>query len=450
MKLKDVLHISTKNICIYRKRNLLIMAVMGIIFGLVLTINLWFQGMVNCYMELANRTTSSKVIIEATNSMAGMVIDEEQPQATRQEMIADIEACGGKVLGEAEKFGVFGSIVLPEDIVKNAIEIDLAKAPTDAAPVLISTFLGEQLLGESFPAEYNNAIKKQKDYEEFRDSLVGKTFTDTWGAKYYVVGLSSGNFHVENLSFKQLEKKNNNLLNPLLGIIMTPSGMPIIVDNGKRESWNAGEKIDQIFDEEYADLFREAETIIAVFPDNESAYKYLRQGKGKFMNVDSADRTYMVSIVAGVSPEAMYIIDILRTIIRIISIVLGVIAAVVVIFTSIRLVDQDKQNIALYYSLGATTGQVRMVYLCYFLELMIGAAVLAFGLASAVVLMFSFLNQELLGIQAELGFSLAAVEPVVWYGVNLDVIVIIVGMLVMAGVYVLVNNKRLSRQMKDM
>ena len=48
MKLKDVLHISTKNIRIYLKRNLLIMAVMGINYGLVLTINLWFQGVVNC------------------------------------------------------------------------------------------------------------------------------------------------------------------------------------------------------------------------------------------------------------------------------------------------------------------------------------------------------------------------------------------------------------------
>lgn len=446
MKLKDVLHISTKNIRIYLKRNLLIMAVMGIIFGLVLTINLWFQGMVNCYMELASRSTDGKVIIEATNSTAGIVIDEEQPQATRQEMIADIEAYGGKILGEAEKFGAFGGIVLPEDIVKNAIEVDLAKVPTDAAPILVSTFLGEQLLGKSFPTESTSAIKKQKDYEEFRDSLIGKTFTDTRGAKYYVVGLSSGNFHVGNLSFKQLERTDNNLLNPMLELITTPNGQPIIVDNGKSKQWLRAEDI-------VSDVtmpIDDNDTVVAFFDSSVEAYEYFRQSKGKFMNVDFPNRTYSVNTVLGVSPETQYIINMIRMVINIISIVLGIIAAVVVIFTSIRLVDQDKQNIALYYSLGATTEQARMVYLCYFLELMIGAAVLAFGLASAVVLAFSFLNQEFLGIQAELGFSLAAVEPVVWYGVNWDVIVIIVGMLMVAGACVLVNNKRLSRQMKDM
>lgn len=441
MRLKDVLHISTKNIRIYLKRNLLIMAVMEIIFGLVLTINLWFQGMVNCYMELANRPTDGKVIIEATNSIAGMVIDEEQPQTTRQEMIADIEAYGGKVLGEAEKFGAFGSIVLPEDIVKNAIEVDLSKAPIDAAPVLVSTFLGEQLLGKNFPAESTSAIKKQKDYEELRDSLIGKTFTDTQGSKYYVVGLSSGNFHVGNLSFKQLERTNNNLLNPILELITTPNGQPIIIDNGKSKQWQRNEEI-------ISDIVMpmdDSDTVIAIFDSSAEAYEYFRQGKGKFMNVDFSNRTYLVNIVAGVSPETQYIINMMRMAINIISVVLGIIATVVVVFTSIRLVDQDKQNIALYYSLGATTGQVRMVYLCYFLELMIGAAVLAFGLASAVVLAFSFLSQELLGIQAALGFNLSAISEEIWYATNINTLIIIAVMLAMAIICIAVNNKKLAK-----
>ncbi len=441
MRAKDVLRISLKNIKIYFKRNLIIMAVMSIIFGLILTINLWFQGMVNCYMELANRSTDGKVIIEATNSMAGMVIDEEQPQTTRQEMVADIGAYGGKVLGEAEKFGAFGSIVLPEDIVKNAIEIDLAKVPTDAAPVLVSTFLGEQLLGKSFPAESTSVIEKQKDYEEFRDSLIGTTFTDTQGAKYYVVGLSSGNFHVGNLSFKQLERTNNNLLDPILELITTPNGQPIIIDNGKSKQWQRDEEIISGIVMPIDD----SDMVVAVFDSSTEAYEYFRQGKGKFMNVDFPNRTYLVNTVAGVSPETQYILNMIRMAINIISVVLGIIAAVVVIFTSIRLVDQDKQNIALYYSLGATIGQVRTVYLCYFLELMAGAAVLAFGLASVAVLAFSFLNQEILGAQSALGFNLVITSGEIWYSVDGGTFIIIMAMLIMAFVCIAVNNKRLAR-----
>lgn len=162
MRTKDALKISTKNVKVYFKRSLMLMATMGITFGLALTINLWFRGMEKSYKELATSVTDGRVVIEATNSMAGMVVDEERTQITRQEMASDIEAHGGKILGDAQKFGAFGSMVLPVDIVKNAIEIELSKAPTDAAPVLVSTFLGEQLLGKNFQRNMLVRLKNKK------------------------------------------------------------------------------------------------------------------------------------------------------------------------------------------------------------------------------------------------------------------------------------------------
>ncbi len=443
MRIKDVLRISLKNIRIYFKRNLIIMAVMGVIFGIVLAINLWFQGMENSYTELANQSTEGRVIIEATNSMEGMILDDALPKTTRQEMSEDIEAHGGKVLGDAEKFGLFGSVVLSKELVENRIMVDMEEVPVDAAPVLVSTFLGEQLLGKSFPAEYTNAVRKQKDYKEYQDKLIGKTFTDAYGAKYYVVGLNSGNFHVDNLSFNQLEQGSNNILNPVLAFVATPNGSPIVIDNGKSESWQKGEKISL---EDIVGIKTESESLIAVFDDSKSAYEYFQHGKGRFMNVDLPSRTYSVNIVAGMSPETMYIIENMNFVINIVSVALGLIAAIVVVFTSIRLVDQDRQNVALYYSLGATTRQVRTIYLFYFLELMIGAAILAFCSASVIVLAFSFLNQEILGIQSALGFNLVATPGEIWYAVNAGTFVIIVAMLTVSFICIAINNKRLAKE----
>lgn len=443
MRTKDVLRISLKNIRIYFKRNLIIMAVMGVIFGIVFAINLWFQGMENSYTELANQSTEGRVIIEATNSMEGMIIDDALPKTTRQEMAEDIEAHGGKVLGDAEKFGLFGSVVLSKELVENRIMVDMEEVPVDAAPVLVSTFLGEQLLGKNFSAEYTNAVRKQKDYKEYQDKLIGKTFTDTYGAKYYVVGLNSGNFHVDNLSFNQLEQGSNNILNPVLAFVATPNGSPIVIDNGKSESWQKGEKISL---EDIVGIKTESESLIAVFDDSKSAYEYFQHGKGRFMNVDLPNRTYSVIIVAGMSPETMYIMENMNFVINIVSVALGLIAAIVVVFTSIRLVDQDRQNVALYYSLGATTRQVRTIYLFYFLELMIGAAILAFCSASVIVLAFSFLNQEILGIQSALGFNLVATPGEIWYAVNAGTFVIIVAMLTVSFICIAINNKRLAKE----
>lgn len=439
MKVREVLHISTKNLRVYRKRNLILMAVMGVIFGLILTLNLWFQGLKNAYFDLAGRATDGKVIILATNSLEGMVADEARPVVTAAEMKADIEVHGGKVLGDAERFGAFGGVILPAELVSGAIAANLSQVPDDAAPVLVTTIIGEVLLERSFPEHYNSATKKQQDYEAFRQDLIGQTFTDAYGgAKYYVVGLSSGNFHVSDLSFQQLERKNSNLLNSLLlDYLATPDGAAIVIDNGRQSSWEAGESIlDGMVTSRY-------DQIVAVFDNVERAYGYFRHGNGHFMNVDFQDRTYTVDVLAGVSPEVQYVLEVVQIILNIISVVLGVVAAVVVIFTSIRLVDQDQRNIALYYSLGATAKQVRAIYLCYFLELMIGAAVFAFVLASGIVLAFSGLNQELLSIQAELGFNLGAAPTVIWYGVNWETLIIILAMLLLAPICVWLNRRRL-------
>jgi len=444
MKVKDVLRISTKNIKIHLKRNILIVAVMGIIFGLIFTINLWIQGVENSYVEFANRATGGKVIITATNSMEGMIIDDTISQATKEEMMDDIERHYGKVLGDAEQVGMFGSIVLPDSLVENAIEGDISKAPKDAVPVLVSTFLGEQLLEKSFPTEYTDATKKQRDYEEYRASLIGKTFTDLYGAKYYVVGLTTGSFHIGNMSFKQLARGDSNLLNPILEFISMPDGMPIAVDNGKSETWYTGEtlSLDEI-------MPSKSDKLVAVFDNNASAYDYFQHSKGKFMNVDFPNRTYFVDIVAGMSPEVQYIINGIKLVVNVGSVILGLVAVIVVIFTSIRLIDQDKQNIALYYSLGATTKQICIIYLCYFLWLMIGAIVFAFSLASIATLSFSFINQEMLGIQASLGFNLDIVPRVIWYGANSSVAITIGIMLLLALVCVLVNKGRISKTFSE-
>lgn len=182
-----------------------------------------------------------------------------------------------------------------------------------------------------------------------------------------------------------------------------------------------------------------------MFDDDESAYRYLREGRGRFMNVEFPGQDYAVEVVAGMSPEMRYVFGMMKMVAGVASVVLGVVAMIVVIFTSIRLVDQEKQNIRLYYNLGATRGQVRAIYLCYFLELMMIAAVLAFGVASAIVIGWSLVNQEILGVQAVLAFSLREVPEVMWYGVNAGMVVILGAMLLMAPVCVVVNRKRLRR-----
>ncbi len=434
MKFSDIIHLGTSNLRFHFRRNLLIMVIMGIIFGLILTANLWLQGVKNSYFTYANYATDGKVIIEATTNLSNIFGGTAPQPITRDAMISDIEAHGGTVLGDASKIGLYGGTVLPAELVDNAIIASLKQTPPDAIPILVPTHIGETFLSRTFPAESRNATRKLADYEEYRDSLIGHTFTDAYSTQYYVVGLAPGDFHTSNLSFQALEKGNQSVFNIILEQISTPRSQLIVIDHQ-----NINNQLNQPTD---------GATIIATFENSAKAYDYFLHSHGKFLNIELPNRTYLVNTIAGASPETQYLFDNLQHILSIISAALGLIGIIIIIFTSIRLIDQNTPTITLYYRLGANTQQVHAIYLCYLFELMLGAAILAFSLASIIVFLFSVFHQELLSVQALVGFNLDAAPYVVWYGINLHTFIIIAIMLLISGICVLVNHSKLSTRVQ--
>lgn len=221
MKFQDILHISARTIRAYLKRNIITMMVMGIIFGLIFAMNLWFQGVENNYRRYASEKTNGRVVILARNVTNEVSVNptDTKPTLGRSEMIKDIETCGGTILDDVTFYGAYGGVVLPQYIVEEAIEVDINTAPADAMPILVTTSLGEYLLERRYTDQQHQAttaVAKQKDYEEYRKAIIGKTFTDTYGAKYFVVGTAVDSFGVSGFSFRQLEKGNDNVLNYIL------------------------------------------------------------------------------------------------------------------------------------------------------------------------------------------------------------------------------------------
>lgn len=208
MFFRDLLLIGLKNTKANLKRSLMLIMTLGIIFSLIFTMNLFLQGIADSYANLSGSSANEKVIIRATNNTENEIRADNKPkdQISLSEMIKDIEKYGGRVIDGARTVGAFNASVISKNMVEKSIEVNIDNAPEDAMPVLISTFLGEQLLHSHFSAS-ETPDKNMSTYREYRDSLIGKTFVDAYGAKYYVVGLAPGNFHISNLSFWQLKKK---------------------------------------------------------------------------------------------------------------------------------------------------------------------------------------------------------------------------------------------------
>lgn len=432
MYFTDVLKLSFRKFIRQFRRSYKLVVAMSILFCLIFTINLFFTGLRNSYIKFSQSKVGDQVIISATspNSYTDLKKLEE---VAKNEMVQDIEKFGGKILKNIRTVTRNNIPVLPKSSVQNLIEVNPSNAPKDAIPILTTTSFGELLLGQ-----YDNKINKLtaveylSKYQDYREKVLGKTFETDNGAKFFVVGLLPGSYHLTNYSFYVLERNvDTTLLNELLDDIPLQGFEPIAVDNGNQDFWQTGQNV-------------EYEMVYAVFNNQKDVYRYLEQGKAMFRTIIPDDRSYDANVILGLSPEITYIFNFFQIIIRIVSLILFIVAMIVILSTNTRLIAQDEEEIALYRSLGATKSQLKIFYGIYFFILIISALIFAYFVASFILILFHLIRGQLINIQAALAFSLKDVPQVFWYGVSSDILVIIIATLLLAPLSTLLNSRKFS------
>ena len=435
MYFTDVLKLSFRKFIRQFRRSYKLVVAMSILFCLIFTINLFFTGLRNSHIKFSQAKVGDQVIISANNLSPYISLKETKKtkEISSAEMIQDIEKFGGKILKNTRSVTIYNIPVLSKSSVQNLIEVDPSNAPKDAIPILTTTSFGELLLGQD-----NNKINKLtaveylSKYQDYREKILGKTFENKDGAKFFVVGLLPGSYHLSNYSFYTLEKNvDTTLLNELLDDIPLQDFNPIAVDNGNQDSWQTGQNV-------------KYEIVYAIFDNQKDTYRYLEQGKARFQRVIPDDRSYDAKVILGLSPEITYTFNFFQIIIRIISFILFIVATVVILSTNTRLIAQDEEEIALYRSLGATKSQLKIFYGIYFFILIVSALIFAYFIASFILILFHLIRGQLINIQAALAFSLKDVPQVFWYGISSDILVIIVATLLLAPLSTLLNSRKFS------
>lgn len=435
MYFTDVLKLSFRKFIRQFRRSYKLVVAMSILFCLIFTINLFFTGLRDSYIKFSQSKVGGQVIISANNLSPYISLKEtkETKEISSAEMIQDIEKFGGKILKNTRSVTRNNIPVLSKSSVQNLIEVDPSKAPKDVIPILTTTSFGESLLGqENNKINKLTAVEYLSKYQDYREKILGKTFENKDGAKFFVVGLLPGSYHLSDYSFYTLEKNvDTTLLNELLDDIPLQDFNPIAVDNGDQDSWQTGQNV-------------EYEMVYAIFDNQKDAYRYLEQGKARFQRVIPDDRSYDAKVILGLSPEITYTFNFFQIIIRIISFILVIVATVVILSTNTRLIAQDEEEIALYRSLGATKSQLKIFYGIYFFILIVSALIFAYFIASLVLIFFHLFRGQLINIQAALAFSLKDVPQVFWYGISSDFLVIIVATLLLAPLSTLLNSRKFS------
>lgn len=433
MHIKDILKLSFKNLKIHFWRNLALMVIISVIFVLIFTMNLWLQGLENTYQRFARKTTNGEVVILAHNDLGGYFSNEQSKIATEEEIILDIKQYNGVIIGDNQTYN--GHTVLAANLINEATKGNLSNTPEGYIPVITAPLLGLNLLklDSQYTTKAGSVQEKSELYRNYRDKILNKTFIDEDGARYYVVGLTSSGFGFTNLSINNIDRKNHSLLNPILEMIPLPNENSLVLT--AKDNLN-----DDILDENVQQP--SIKMIVAMFVNDKDACRYFESGHGYFGNTTLQKRhSYSVSVIAGMPPEAQFVFQILKMIALAIGATLVIIALIVIIFTSIRLVDQDRKNIVLYYNLGATRSQVKKIYFCYFLWLVVGALILALSIAVVITLGYSALNSETLSVLFMTAFSLTEQPQIILCDFNMIIYCFAI-ILLFSPVFCIIFNKR--------
>lgn len=425
MKTFDLLKIAIGKIETHRKKSIYLLLSVSIIFILSFCINYLFLGYKQKYIQYAELATDGEVIILAEYCL-------EDCGNNLEYVKNDIAKYNGSFINTSLPAGY---ISLSQELIKKiANDKSNISIHEDETPMLASTAWAEYKFGISVPVKFRNIEERITSYTNYRNSIIGKHFIDDDGKKYVIVGLSPAGYHLSNLSFKELSSSSAGLLDPILEAVQLSSGVTLVansdVQNGS-DSNNASNEIG-------------VEIAIFTFSNKTDALAHLKGGEGKFSNVVGlSNKKYAVSTIAGPNPETLYALDCLEAIVDAICTVLPIMGAIIVILTSLRIIEQEMPTIELYCSVGASKKQIRLIYLVYFTTIALCSLFLSLIAAFIIAITYSVSNQEILEALFITAFSLKETGFVLIAGINHMTVVIAIILLSSAPLCVAINRKRL-------
>ncbi len=161
------------------------------------------------------------------------------------------------------------------------------------------------------------------------------------------------------------------------------------------------------------------ERVISVFSSSDDAHNYYRNED--CLATERKCEDYLVSGAFSNQIDIEESFWLVRKMLGLVEPVLVIIAIIIVVFTFIRLVDQDARLVALYRSLGATKLDVFTIYLWYLMELCLLSILLASVIGLVMACIISLLNMPALKVELEAFYGLKPQIPLVLVGINAQI-----------------------------
>ena len=361
LRLSDALRLSWANIAEYKGRSVVVVATVAILFGLVMGVNFLLRGLEVTLFDASVAKTGGKVYVETSFRKSRYGSNEER-------LNERLEKYHGEKVGTLKKYALDGETV-------GVIEVEL---------------------GKEFPTE-----------EEY----VG------WGTEKQEMNAA----HLSVGGGTTLELKRASVLNLVLGGVYGNAieEGDLVVDDGsgeieeyiktrieeiqRKKVANADEMLamdvaeeaeggQEFTEEDIAYFYEEAENwepevseeSIAVFENYWDLKDYvLTRDTPEAKNLEP--QAFGVGNLFSNTVDIINEVEMMRTVLKFFEVVLLVVAVIVATLTFAHLIDNDAATVALYRSMGASTGNIYLIYFLYLVELYLLAVLSCIMIAFIIV-----------------------------------------------------------------
>ena len=455
MRTLDYLRLGAAGMRAHKKRALVVVMIVGLLFGVVAAGAFFLQGLEEVALAEMLAPTEGKVLV--MSSVDTMACGEDCEVAAEVEKMKEkIGEYGGEVVPAAVRQTAEGMFyVVDEGVFREVFSGVKAEASgeDEAMTVVVPLEVAAELAGIEMPESGASVAERMVAIYKVREVALGRTVESETGARYEVAGILPGGVYATDLSLVYAGQSGNPL-NMLFGQVKTgvSQSFGVGAGDGLAEAEATGGELAGEVDAEAMGM------VLAVFEDIEAAEGYYRDEVNYCAEVDRmmgrCSEEYRYQVAAAVAdPLGTY--DNLQqvwSVFKIAAAVLAAIAVLIALSTYVRLLGGDVKIIALYHAMGATGWQIRLVYLTYLVMLSmlaVGfAVILGLGLAAGL----SLVNMAALKEVFAMGFGVVMEE--IWLVGWSEMIWWLAGaLLVAAGLAVVLGNgnfagKELGKRMK--
>ena len=388
MRFYDCLRLAAATITRQKGRTIKTLIICGLLPAIISGASFLTFGVFQVSNRAINAATAGRIIVTAEPD-ANYGAD-----ASQAELATLIQHYGGSLIEDIALASTTDGTypILPAALFSPDIQALADQAPADSIPIVlpVSTAITWLQTAETSadPAATSLPLLNSTTDASLAHSTLGQTITSPSGQNYFLAGLIASSVGINNITFADpiMSYYAQELITPRTAtpvLLRTAGSAANLPTEASTDSPSAN-----------TSATTAPTALWAYFTSATDAYRFFADPA---VNCDQFDRQeqicpdtfrYAATAPLGFELSFRWSYQNLFSFNAGLALVLGVFALIIAFITQLRLLGHNPRSIALYYSLGASTRQVRLIHLTHLilLDLLAGACSILVGLLLALIL----------------------------------------------------------------